>query len=806
MKCLVLAGGRGDRLWPLSRKNYPKQFISIQKDHSIFQETIARNIPFCDEFIIVTNQEYQFIVENQMKAFQGITYRLVLEEEGRKTTAAILLSCLQFPLSELMFVVASDHLIQGTGYKEDVLRAAELAREGCLVTFGMDILRPETRFGYIRREGDVVRSFVEKPDAERAEQYFRDGNYLINSGMFLFRVGSLIQEIRRFFPWLYNSCEAAFYMRRVEGKHTYYSREVLEGVQAVAIEKSVFEKTSLGRVIHSTFVWQDIGSLEDLALTDMEWDESKQILYGCEDTTVLNQSERQIVVANQLKDITIINTEDAVYVGRTGESDRLKEIMRENPQDQSYFDRGRIIYKPWGTYELLHVNPRYVVRKVVIHEGKTIYAHQHAHRTEHWIIVSGRARIILENGEGEYGASDSVEVPENTAHQISNIGGEPLVFMEISTGEMVEERDLISIRTRDLTEAELGYEIEPFVRLLPAFKDYLWGGTRLRELYGKKCDYDIVAESWELSAHKEGQSIVASGRYRGMLFPEYLEKIGKVRWGWKCQPMERFPLLVKLIDARENLSVQVHPDDAYALEQENEYGKNEMWYILDCAQDACIYCGFCRDVTREEVERAIGEDTILELLNRVPIRPGEAYFIPAGTVHAIGAGSLICEIQQSSACTYRLYDYNRRDKYGNPRELHLQKALSVMDYSRYEVQRFDSETIEKDAYTLRILSRCKYFECASCSIHGCFPFETDGNSFYSVLCVKGEGRIRCRREQERAAKAGENKAESGSGALDTESPGSCGVMELKAGDSLFIPAAERRFLLEGEGEFIISHV
>lgn len=147
MKCLVLAGGRGDRLWPLSRKNYPKQFISIQKDHSIFQETIARNIPYCDEFIIVTNKEYQFIVENQMKAFQGITYRLVLEEVGRKTTAAIVLSCLQFPLSELMFVVASDHLIEGPTYKDDVTRASELARDGWLVTFGMDIRNPKPGSG-----------------------------------------------------------------------------------------------------------------------------------------------------------------------------------------------------------------------------------------------------------------------------------------------------------------------------------------------------------------------------------------------------------------------------------------------------------------------------------------------------------------------------------------------------------------------------------------------------------------------------------------------------------------------------------
>ena len=326
-------------------------------------------------------------------------------------------------------------------------------------------------------------------------------------------------------------------------------------------------------MIHSSFQWQDIGSLEDLSLTGIQRDESNQIVYESRNTTVLNQSARQIVVANNLEDITIINTEDAVYVGRTGESEKLKDIMRENPEEQHYFDQGRVIYKPWGTYELLNVNPMYVVRKVVVTEGKTIYAHQHAHRTEHWILVCGRARIILEGVEGEYGANDSIEVPRNTTHQISNIGNEPLVFMEISTGTMVEERDLISIRSRDLTEAELGYQTEPFVRLLPAFKDYLWGGTRLRDIYGKKCDYEIIAESWELSAHKEGQSIVASGRHKGLLFSEYLDRIGKEGWGWKCQPLERFPLLVKLIDARENLSVQVHPDDAYALEKENEYGK-----------------------------------------------------------------------------------------------------------------------------------------------------------------------------------------------------------------------------------------
>lgn len=780
MKCLVLAGGRGDRLWPLSRKNYPKQFISIQRDHSVFQETIARNIPFCDEFIIVTNQEYQFIVENQMKAFQGITYRLVLEAEGRKTTAAIVLSCLQFPMSELMFVVASDHLIDGPSYRDDVARASELARDGYLVTFGMDIRKPETRFGYIRCRGEDVLSFIEKPDARTAEEYRRSGEYLINSGMFLFRVGTLIQELRSFFPWMYTSCQAAFYMRLVRGKHTSYSAEVLQNVPAMPIERSVFEKTRRGKVIHSSFLWQDVGSLEDLTLTGIDRDESNQIAYACTDTTILNQSDTQIVVANELNDITIINTEDAVYVGRTGASDRLKEIMRENPEKQHYFDRGRLVYKPWGTYELLNVAARYVVRKVTVREGKTIYAHRHARRTEHWILVCGRARILLEDREMICGPNDSIEVPENVTHQISNIGEEQLVFMEISTGETVEERDLIPIRSRDLTEAELGYRPESFVRLLPAFRDYLWGGTRLRDIYGKKCDYDILAESWELSAHKEGQSIVATGRHKGLLFAEYLERIGKERWGWKCQPLERFPILVKLIDARENLSVQVHPDDAYALEHENEYGKNEMWYILQCEPDACLYCGFKRDVTRQEVERAVREDTILELLNRVPIHPGEAWFIPAGTVHAIGKGCMICEIQQSSVCTYRLYDYGRKDKYGNYRELHLEKALEVMNYTGYEVQRFESETIRQEGYTSRVLGRCKYFESASCSLHGAYTLEVDGNSFWSVLCVKGGGTLRCRKTEEE--------------------------LDMKAGDSVFVPAGERKILLEGEGEFILTHI
>ena len=287
-----------------------------------------------------------------------------------------------------------------------------------------------------------------------------------------------------------------------------------------------------------------------------------------------------------------------------------------------------------------------------------------------------------------------------------------------------------------------------------------------------------MAESWELSAHEAGQSIVASGRYKGRLFADYLASIGRENCGWKCQSAERFPILVKLIDARENLSVQVHPNDDYALSRENEYGKNEMWYILEHEEGAEIYCGFNRDVTREEVMRALADGSILSLLNRVPVKTGEAYYIPAGTVHAIGKGAVICEIQQSSNCTYRLYDYDRTDHYGNKRPLHVEKALEVMDFSRYEVPQFKDELIRKDSYVCRILSRCKYFECMSFQISGKTELPAYPDSFCSLLCVKGSGTLSGRDEKS----------------------------AFRAGDSFFLPCSKERLKVEGDCELILTHV
>ncbi|MGN0552633.1 MAG: type I phosphomannose isomerase catalytic subunit, partial [Oscillospiraceae bacterium] len=207
------------------------------------------------------------------------------------------------------------------------------------------------------------------------------------------------------------------------------------------------------------------------------------------------------------------------------------------------------------------------------------------------------------------------------------------------------------------------------LKLKPAFKDYLWGGTKLRDVYGKDCSFDKVAESWELSCHKDGNSVIDNGEAKGMTLAEYIEKKGKAILGKNCERFENFPVLIKLIDAKDNLSVQVHPDNEYAMRVEGEYGKTEMWYIVDCDEGAELIYGFKGNVSKEEFAERIKNNTLLEITNSVPVKKGDVFFIRSGTLHAIGKGILIAEIQQNSNTTYRVYDYGRVGADGKTRPL-----------------------------------------------------------------------------------------------------------------------------------------
>ena len=310
------------------------------------------------------------------------------------------------------------------------------------------------------------------------------------------------------------------------------------------------------------------------------------------------------------------------------------------------------------------------------------------------------------------------------------------------------------------------------IKLLPAYKDYLWGGEKLRTHYGKQTDLSPLAESWELSTHKDGQSTVATGEYKGLFLSEYIEKIGKAALGKRAERFDYFPLLIKLIDAKNSLSVQVHPSDEYAIRVEGEYGKSEMWYIVDCDEGAFIYYGFSRDVSREEYESAIKNGTLTSILNAVPVKRGDAFYIEAGTVHAIGAGILICEIQQNSNTTYRVFDFNRRDKNGNLRELHIDKALEVSCLKKSpEIK----EIPDEDEV---MLASCEYFEVKRLTIDGEKTVSVDDESFLSIIAIDGSLKL----------------------IFDG------GELDVFAGESVFVPANAGKITIKGECQLILSRI
>lgn len=783
MKCVILAGGSGDSLWPLSRKNYPKQFMNIKEGRSLLQETVVRNMPFCDEFIIVTKEAYRNIVNGQMKAFQSLKYRVILEGNSKGTAAAIMLGSMLYNQSELIFTVTADNLIEGSEYKDAIIEAKELAKEGNIVSIGIKPGKANVNYGYILRQEQNVLKFIEKIKLGDEQNFGYDDGFLWNSGMLIYRAGDMLNAAKEYAPELYNTCRSA--KRRVPAirRTVKFSEKVMKDIPEGSIEKFILESKPDIKVVEAHIRWKDVGNVSDLDENTSVSHNDYVIKNDCDNVTVINSANRQLVVTNDVKDVVVVNTEDAVYVSSKDNVDGIKNIIQDNSEKyKTYFDYNRLSYREWGIHELLTYSEGYKVKKVTVFPGMSMNLHQHEYRSEHWAVVAGTATITLGNDTQDYHKYESVFVPIGMKHKVANKTDKNVVIIEIGIGETISENDMVKIYNNSDTEEN--YIVEkntPIVKLDPAFKDNLWGGTKLRTVFGKKCDYDVIGESWELSAHPDGQSRIATGRYKGMLFNDYLSIIGKEALGWKCQAQDRFPVLIKFIDAKQALSIQIHPDDEYALENEGEYGKNEMWYVIDCEPDSYLYCGLSKEVSKEEIEERIKNNTITEVLNRIDVKPGDVVMVKAGTIHAIGAGILICEIQQNSNSTYRMYDYDRRDKFGNPRELHVAKALDVVDTKAY-VKDNNSEVMleENENYSQERLVQCKYFECFKYEIFKEVKLVVDEASFISVLFIAGEGTI----------------TEEASG----ES------MSYKAGDSFFISAGKRTVTISGNGKCIVTHV
>lgn len=282
--------------------------------------------------------------------------------------------------------------------------------------------------------------------------------------------------------------------------------------------------------------------------------------------------------------------------------------------------------------------------------------------------------------------------------------------------------------------------MEPML-LKPEGKDYLWGGTRLRTEYNKQINLTPLAETWECSVHPDGPSLVTNGEFAGMTLdkvlathPEYM--------GSKIDPESGFPILVKFIDAEKDLSVQVHPSDEYAREHEHQNGKTEMWYVMNAQPGASLVCGFAHDVTAEQLRKAIETGTLSKHLQKTPVHKGDVFFMPAGTIHAIGAGALIAEIQENSNVTYRVYDYDRVDKNGQKRELHFDKAVEVLDMKASDTMGQKPRMVHYyPGCSREVLCRCKYFETERIQVTKGFAFSVLDTSFQVLLCLEGSGGI-----------------------------------------------------------------
>ena len=316
------------------------------------------------------------------------------------------------------------------------------------------------------------------------------------------------------------------------------------------------------------------------------------------------------------------------------------------------------------------------------------------------------------------------------------------------------------------------------LKLHPCYKEYLWGGTRLRAAYHKPDAPAVTAESWELALRPEGVSTVADGPLRGRTLADLAAADRNAFWGTGCGT-GNFPLLVKLIDARKDLSIQVHPSDETALRAQGEAGKAEMWYVVDCDADAAIYFGFARQVTPEEFRRRAEDGTICEVLNRVPVHPGDTFFILPGTIHAICAGILVAEIQQNSNTTFRVYDYQRRGADGQLRPLHLERAAAVLDYAPLAVRPCEPACVTaQEGYTAAELFSCRYFRVDRLDVDTRAALRCGGDSFRHLLCVAGEGAV---------VHGGVR-------------------YPLRQGDSYFLPAALGDYAVEGPCRVLLSRV
>jgi mannose-1-phosphate guanylyltransferase / mannose-6-phosphate isomerase len=439
---VILCGGSGTRLWPLSRASLPKQFLRLLSERTLLQETVLRLGDEFDRPIVVCNDEHRFIAAEQLREIGCAPQALLLEPVGRNTAPAAAAAALTAPDATLA-LLAADHFIDDAEELRRTIRAAaQLAASTDLVVFGIKPSGPETGYGYIKpADGNRVERFVEKPTREKAEQYVRDG-YLWNSGMFVFSARAYLEELGAHRAQMVAHVERAVSNARRDLDFVRLDREAFTACPSDSIDYAVMEKTRRGRVLPVHFGWSDIGSFDALwraAPKDAAGNVVRGDVAATDAKNCYLHSEDRLLTAIGVQDLVVVETTDAVLVAPKARAQDIKQALSAQRSEHLTHPR---VYRPWGYYEALDSGTRFQVKRLMIHPGGRLSLQRHRRRAEHWVVVSGHARITLDERTLELGPNQSTYIPQGARHRLENDGKEPLLVIEVQSGDYFGEDDI----------------------------------------------------------------------------------------------------------------------------------------------------------------------------------------------------------------------------------------------------------------------------------------------------------------------------------------------------------------------------